>query len=527
MKKTLAIIGAGSSGLIMLKSALEKLPDWEVTCFEGGDSIRGCWGSLGEDFLSTSTKYTTQFSCFREFEADLDPSGKQGEFFRGREYGDYLERFADAFDLRGSIQLNARVARVERGAGGWQVTFEDGVVRQFSHVAICTGLVQQAEALKSELPILQARCEWEKVQGKTVVVMGGGEAAAEVANQLARPEKRNQVYLSLRSGIRVSPRYHPIKGVPSDFLRNRLMLSIRRSWRNRIGQKFVESRIRFRSVFEQVFPSSNRPRAKGSQLGRDWDSRLAAEAKDGLFNMFHNKSDGFLQAVGEERVKIVGPPVDESGKTFREFASEKECRVEADLMVPSIGFQSGLKRLFGGTIEVSQFYRGCLHRDYKDLFLIGFARPVLGNIPSISEQQALYVVAHLAGELARGESWQEQYQEEREFLARTYPCVNLEKVYPVEMFSYCDQLARERGMLPSIRAVSSLAQWLRIQLSPATTLHYLDYEQRTEQVYTPLALNGLLGVIRFADLVSQNLPRIVGKERGGGMDTTPVSEPSR
>ena len=40
-KKRLAIIGAGSSGLVTLKYALDLLPDWEVTCFEKGNDVRG------------------------------------------------------------------------------------------------------------------------------------------------------------------------------------------------------------------------------------------------------------------------------------------------------------------------------------------------------------------------------------------------------------------------------------------------------------------------------------------------------
>ena len=311
MKKSLAIIGAGSSGLITLKTALDQLSDWEVTCFEGSDSIRGCWGNLEDDFLSTSTKYTTQFSCFPQSSMrGWMPRMAKGEFFKGQEYGEYLERFADAFELRRFIQLETRVENVERCEEGWRLRLGTGEEKVFSHVVVCTGLVQRPQALEVDVPTLQSRAEWEQVTGQTVVVMGGGESAAEVANQLARPERGNEVYLSLRGGIRVSPRIHPIKGVPSDFLRNRLLLSIRRSWRNAIGQKFVEARIRFQAVFEKVFPSQRGRVKTGTALGRDWDRRLTAAAKDGVFSMFHNKSDGFLEAVGDERIKIIGPPVD-------------------------------------------------------------------------------------------------------------------------------------------------------------------------------------------------------------------------
>ena len=63
----IAVIGAGSSGLVTLKYLLDTYPAADVVCFEKGHSVRGCWGDQRPDFVSTSTKYTTQFSCFRKW----------------------------------------------------------------------------------------------------------------------------------------------------------------------------------------------------------------------------------------------------------------------------------------------------------------------------------------------------------------------------------------------------------------------------------------------------------------------------
>ena len=54
----------------------------------------------------------------------------------------------------------------------------------------------------------------------------------------------------------VSPRYHAIRGVKSDFLRNRLLLSFHPDLRYAIGQMFVEACIRHQQWFERVFKSS-------------------------------------------------------------------------------------------------------------------------------------------------------------------------------------------------------------------------------------------------------------------------------
>ena len=42
------------------------------------------------------------------------------------------------------------------------------------------------------------------------------------------------------------------------------------------------------------------------------------------------------------------------------------------------------------------------------------------------------------------------------------------------MFHYCDHLARMMGTYPTLRKTGSLKRWLKIQISPASTAHYLD-----------------------------------------------------
>ena len=123
-KRRLAIIGCGSSGLVTLKYALDELPDWDVVCFEKSDSVTGCWGRPAAGFVSTSTKYATQFACFRKFRPVLERSDDNpyADFFQDSQYGDYLEEFAAAFDLMPHVRLQCEVDSVTRvGAGQWEL----------------------------------------------------------------------------------------------------------------------------------------------------------------------------------------------------------------------------------------------------------------------------------------------------------------------------------------------------------------------------------------------------------------------
>ncbi|MGB1129803.1 MAG: NAD(P)-binding domain-containing protein [Haloferula sp.] len=512
----LAIIGAGSSGLVTLKHAQDRLPDWDIVCFEkGGDTI-GCWGNPYPGFISTSTKFTTQFACHRKWGCLADPASRaeSGDFFRGDEYGRYLKDFVASFDLAKHIRLHAPVKRITRECQGWKLWLQDGV-EFFDRVIICSGLAERAK--KVEAPLPQLRSLDELPEGKSIVVMGGGESAADIAHRLAAPELNNQVHLSLKTGIRVSPRYHPIRGVPSDFLRNRLMLSIHQGLRNAIGQKFVEARIRHREKFEKVFKSA--PRAKPSNASseakrKEWDARLTAAAKDHLFNVFHTKSDGFLDDVAAGRISIIGPPKDGEFRRFSEFDGEGVVEIEADLLCPMIGYTSGLEELTDGELRMRDFHLGCMHVRHEDVYLVGFARPIIGNVPTISEMQAKWVTSLIAGVAKRPEDLEDRHRLERENVEQEFPQLNTDAMLPVEMFPYCDALARMLNSLPTPRKVG-LRRWWKIMRAPASTLHYVDEDfdaqaVDSQKVHSPPVITLLLLLIRLADFPYRFLLKLRG-----------------
>ncbi len=493
----IAVIGAGSSGLVTLKYLAEKFPDSEITCFEKTDSLRGCWGDQRPDFVSTSTKYSTQFSCFRKWGPETSPQRDYSEFFRGGEFGDYLEAFADHFSLRGFIRFRTQVRQVTHDGHAWQLVVAHPGQEEtltFDAVFLCTGLVnQKPPPIATPIPTTETP---EGIRNKTVVVIGGGESAADVANTLARHEYGNRVYLSLRSGIRVSPRYHPIRGVPSDFLRNRLLLSFNKQARNWFGEHFVTFRIRFDQLLAQWFPHQGIKRTASEQARarrRAWDLKLKARAKGGLFNVFHNKSDDFLDAVAEERLQIIGPVVDENWQDFWDFDRTKPLRLTPDALVWSTGYQSRLAELSDGQLALKDFYLGCVHTRLPNLFLIGFARPIIGNIPTISEMQARYAAAILHNEVKLPPDVEAKQQVDWQALCTEYSAIDTNNVYPVEHIPYTDRLARELGLLPRLASLRSLTCWIKLQLVPASTTHYMDeyFDRkavRKERVYTPVLL---------------------------------------
>jgi len=188
-RKRLAIIGCGSSGLITLKYALEFLPAWEVICLEQSDSITGCWGNPYPGFVSTSTKYTTQFACFPICDATINADGGKSreEFFREDEYGQYLNDFAKEFGLREHIVLNTRAENLRRSSSNqWTMDLKGACESEerFDAVVICTGLAAKPKPIECDIPPMSV-AELNQPKGlghvvnKRIVVIGGGESAVD------------------------------------------------------------------------------------------------------------------------------------------------------------------------------------------------------------------------------------------------------------------------------------------------------------------------------------------------------------
>lgn len=532
MKKRLAIIGCGSSGLITLKYALEELPDWQVIAYEATSCITGCWGRPPSGFVSTSTKYTTQFACYPLYDArvhrDLsaDAQDRYPDFFCDGQYGDYLEEFAAHFGLMPHIRLQTSVSRIERNQEGkWILRLsspQDGRIpdgtgigtgmaeetAEFDAVVVCTGLADSPKPIDCPVPVLSRLDSIDAIRNQKIVVIGGGESAVDVARRLAEPCRSNQVWLSVRTGMRVSPRYHPIRGVPSDFLRNRLLMSFDAGLRNTIGQRFVEFRMRCERLLHGLFPANPQLRDSSpdetQKLRNRWSWLLTQSAKDSLFNMYHNKSDDFLEDVAQGRIQIIGGNSDPSFGHYFHFGSKEVLSIEPDLVIPAIGYRSKLRQLTLGKAELKDFYMGIRHIRLDGLFAVGMTRPIIGNIPSISEIQAYYLVSQLSGRCTPPLDIEKRHLQNRTEMERRFANLDTSDVYPVEMFPYCDQLAREIGCFPSLAKLRSPLRYLRTMLSPATTMHYFHDRPMPSEgapIHTPHLLTALLLLLKPLDYI--------------------------
>lgn len=220
---TTAVIGAGISGLTMSKM----LGDYAVpyTCFESSDRIGGNWAfgnpnGHSSAYRSLHIDTSKHQLSFRDFPMPAS----YPDFPHHTQIKEYLESYAEAFDLKKDISFTNGVTHARRLAnGGWELDTQDGATRRFEFLVVAnghhwdprfanfpgtfTGVSLHSHAyIDTRTPI--------DFTGKRILVVGIGNSAADITVELSSKALQNEVVLSTRSGAWVVPKY--IAGRPAD-----------------------------------------------------------------------------------------------------------------------------------------------------------------------------------------------------------------------------------------------------------------------------------------------------------------------
>ncbi|KAL7898208.1 hypothetical protein HDV64DRAFT_269308 [Trichoderma sp. TUCIM 5745] len=188
-----AIIGGGPSGIVQLKTLTEAhqrfpVPPFEIRLFESQDKLGGIFSSHSyEEAELVSSKYLTTFSDFRARSED-------GDFFTTDRYLEYLNDYATHFKLWPYINLNTWVKSVRRGSSSehivtYRTSTGEEIEWECDAIAICSGVhatpnVPDLPGVE-HVPVVMHSSEFKSREqfgkGKTVMVVGSGETAADIA----------------------------------------------------------------------------------------------------------------------------------------------------------------------------------------------------------------------------------------------------------------------------------------------------------------------------------------------------------
>ncbi len=191
-----AIVGGGPGGLVAARYL--KSQGFDPVLFEQAKRIGGQWSAdpitsgVWPGMRANTSRVMTAFS-------DLAHDPRVGIYPTNQTVRDYLQRYAEQFDILSSARLGTRVETIARGSGGYAVRSRgpDGVVRDewFERVVVATGRYHKPSIPavpglatfpgKGSVAHTFAYKEPERYRGQRVLVAGCAISALEVASDLA------------------------------------------------------------------------------------------------------------------------------------------------------------------------------------------------------------------------------------------------------------------------------------------------------------------------------------------------------
>lgn len=379
------VIGAGPSGLTAAKALQDRGIPFD--CFERSGRVGGLW-AFGNP-RGTPTAYRSlriNTSKARTQLEDLPMPTEYPDFPTHFQIAAYLEDFADRFGLRDRITFDTAVERADlHGDGTWRVTLEGERTRSYDALIVANG--HHWDPLWPDPPFpghfdgveTHARdyVGPEGLEGKTVVVVGIGNSAMDIAVDVSRVAARTM--LSARRGVHILPRR--LLGRPLDQVETMVPRPLGPALGGRLTGLALRAGYRLGRI--------PRPQAYGLPAP---DHPLQAEHPTVSDEIFEQIEAGAIVAR-PNLAELAGREV-----RFEDGTSER-----TDLIIYCTGYRVSFPFLDPGLISAPGNRLPLFHRVFKpdtpSVFFIGLAQPI-GPTVCLVEAQSKWVAAHLAGAYA-------------------------------------------------------------------------------------------------------------------------------
>ncbi|ACK73213.1 Flavin-containing monooxygenase [Gloeothece citriformis PCC 7424] len=357
------IIGAGFVGLGIAQALKQAgIPYDQV---DASDNIGGNWyHGVYQTAHIISSKKITQFSHY-----PMPPD--YPDFPSAQQMRDYLNSFADHFNLRSSIELNRTVTYVRPVENNhWEVTFKEGEKRHYKGILMCNG-----HHWSKRFPSFNGEFTGElihskdykhphQLQDKRVLVIGGGNSACDIAAEAARVAEKS--VMSMRESVWFIPK--TFAGVP--------IADLAKGWMPETIQRLITYGI-IRLTF-----------GKHSDYG-------LSQPKYRIFAKHPTLNNEVPYYIKHGRITVKPEVKHLEGKkvTFVDGSEE-----EIDLIVCATGYHLAypflpqeLQRVEGA---IAKCYGGSFLADYKGLYYIGWGQ-ARGGVGSLIAASAPILVRFL------------------------------------------------------------------------------------------------------------------------------------
>ncbi|MAI90238.1 NAD(P)-binding domain-containing protein [Ponticaulis sp.] len=377
------IIGAGPSGFTTAK----RLKDAGIPydCFEVSDNIGGNWyynnpngmSSCYESLHIDTSKWRLAFE-------DYPVPEDWPDFPHHAQLLQYFHDYVDHFGVRETITFNTGVDATSRREDGlWQVTLSTGETRLYDVLIVANGhhwdpripdeYPGEFNGYQTHSHHYRDPFEPYDFRGKRVMVVGGGNSAMDISSELSQKPIAKDLFISLRRGIWVMPKY--MNGKPADkaVLPKWMPAGLGRKLARKVIKKAIGNMEDYGLPKPDHEPLEGHPSVSGEFLTRvgcgDIKVKGAIERLDGDGVVYTDGSreplDAIIWATG---YKISFPFFNEAGLT-----PDKDNRFDL------------FKRMF--------------RPGYDNLIFMGLAQP-LPTLVNLAEQQSKLAAAYLTGQYA-------------------------------------------------------------------------------------------------------------------------------
>jgi putative flavoprotein involved in K+ transport len=309
-----------------------------------------------------------------------------GSWVSARDYASYLRDYAEHHRLE--IRFKTTALRIEPVDGGWAVTTTDGTLRG-STVTVAAGYDQSPRvptwpgAEHSETPLTDAS-SYRNAQpfvGQKVLVVGGGNSAADIAVDLAHGGA-SKVWVAVRTPPQIVPR--TFFGVPVQ-----AVAVATRRLPPAVGDGLVRflQRRAFGDLTHYGLPT---PQESVSAQFRRTDVVPIINA-------------GLVTAVKRHEVEVVAAVDEVQG---REVVLRDGTRLQPDAVIAATGYRRALESLVGhlGVLDDSGRPKATSQGGSPGLYFIGYTNPLSGNLRELgidARRIAALVAASTAGRSQR------------------------------------------------------------------------------------------------------------------------------
>lgn len=396
MGNGICVIGAGPSGITAAKNVIQAGLGDELVVFEKNDQVGGNWvyrSATGHSSVY-STTHIISSKALSEYE-DYPMPADYPHYPSHDQLREYFQDYARHFGVVEKVRFNTEVLNISREDNGhWTVRSRgaDGIEKTetFGTLMVCNG--HHWNPNMPEVPghfdgqFLHSHDfkQADAFRDQRVLVIGGGNSAADIAVETARLSKRT--CLSMRRGYWFLPKF--LFGLPGDvtYHKTRWMPG----W---LRQGLLQIMI-------LLLQGSN------TRYGLQ-------KPKHGILQAHPTVNSELLYFIGHGKIhpKVGIERFDGHSVHFTDGSTE-----DFDVIIAATGYKTTFPFFDRNFIDwegatTIPLYRKMMHPEYPNLYFIGLFQP-LGCIWPMADYQAKLAVKEILGDYQRPDDLEERIDRE-------------------------------------------------------------------------------------------------------------------